>query len=571
MIHIEELKNKQYDLSEMTQRIFSHSYLKPFSPQSSQSHREVDPKHFEITDHRIARCTHGAMHASRVVAFVKVIHLFRQDQRDPAINALANLSKEHGLTLIQLINLTQIAALFHDVAREDEGIDHWDKESAQACANFLKTEVDGLSDLMIELISNTIQYKDNKQGFFDTAIALGLNPEQAIAADYLRQLIHDADCLDVMRVRKTFKMQFLDMVTSPDLQHVKEKMKGFVREARALIHRQGDLYFDCVIKLKDETIDEEKSNFDASLKYTYESSENVYNKITRDMKDYPHLSRIERPLQQENESAYYPFNQSLIEAIKQAFITATIVSEPIESSYPDKKDYLYIQFSTPIITSFTNEEQPSERDVVAIIYSGDAELTKYCNKALKPLGGLAEIGFRWVGSFHEKKYVEISGFSLKIIYPSNKFILREHVLNLIFSEIEKTSFITNHIEYSHCLQSMLSSRTEREHFSLAARSSFFTPSRSSVVAPHQLETVRRFIAEHIPPVSALYVRSNELNINPTYQSADQITRKLEINQKKIWEALKPKAYNLACPPSQSAPFALCLQPQKYTVPSFSAV
>jgi len=37
------------------------------------------------------------------------------------------------------------------------------------------------------------------------------------------------------------------------------------------------------------------------------------------------------------------------------------------------------------------------------------------------------------------------------------------------------------------------------------------------------------------------------------------------------EASKLTAYSLECPPSQSAPLALCLQPQKYTVPSFSAV
>lgn len=534
MINIEELKHQQYDLSNIAQSIFLDSYLKPFPPKSSNIHHPKDPKHFEITDPKISRCTHGAMHASRVVAFVKIIHLFRQDKGDTIIHAIAELIRKYNLTLVQLINLLQITALFHDVAREDEGIDHWDEESAQVCAHFLKKQVKDLSDVIISLLSNTIFYKDNTQGFIDAAISLGLNPEEAIISDYLRQLVHDADCLDVMRVRKTFKMQFLDMVNADGLQHAIEDMKAFVKEVLALIHHQGDQYFNCVMKLHDEILANESSNFDAQIKHHYESSNNVYHEITQDMKKFPHLSRIERPLQEADEYAYYRFNTRLIEAIRQAFLSASMVSQPLESSFPDKKDYFFIPFSSPIMTPFFNEEKPLDRDVVALIYFGDAELTKYCNKTLKPLGAFAELGFSWVGSFDKKKYVEINGFSLKIIYPDHKMILRESILNLIFSEMEKTSFIANHTQYTHDLLSRLNPETAQEQASILNQSIFSVSKRSSIISPIQLDIIKEFIAENMTSISAHYVRSNEQTINPTYQSADQITQQLKIHQKKIW-------------------------------------
>ena len=463
MIYMTELDNPTYDLSQLTQRIFTQYYLKPFTPAPGTKQLEVDPKHFEITDPRIPRVTHGAMHAARVTAYVKILHLFRQDQFDPAIRELIEFTRVYNLSIVQIVHLTQIAALFHDVGRENEGIDHWDEESANECLNFLKTEIDSLPDCITQLIANTISYKDNKEGFFNAAISLGLTNQVAIAADYLRQLIHDADCLDVMRVRKTFKMQFLDIVNSPGLEQVTDKISDLVKETRTLINFQGDQLFDCVIKMQDDTFAKEQSNFNLDLKFEYEWVANVYNKITHDMKEYLNLSRIERPLQHETkiQPVDYPFNPRLIEDIKQAFMSASILSEQVETSCPNRRDYLLIKFQNPVITSFINGDQPDDKDVVAIIFSGDASLSKRCSQSVECLGGSVELGFRWFGTYKETKGVEMIGFSLKTRYPTNRLTSRETLFEMVCRELEDANFIVSKTAYKDRLLSMLSLQTQQ--------------------------------------------------------------------------------------------------------------
>ena len=529
MINMTELDNNTYNLSSLTQRIFSQYYLKPFTPTPGFKPAEADPNHFEITDSRIPRVIHGAMHASRVTAYVKIIHLFRQDQSDPAIHELFEFTQAFHVSLVQLIHLTQIAALFHDVARENEGIDHWDEASAKACLNFLNTEITSLPDCITQLIANTISYKDNKTGFFDAAISLGFTHQFAIAADYLRQLVHDADCLDVMRVRKTFKMQFLDMVTSSGLNHAFDNISALVKEIRTLIHFQGDQLFDCVIKMQNDTLAAEKANFNLDLKSDYEWVTNVYQKITNDMKSHLNLSRIERPLQ-ELKSAYYPFNSRLLEAIKHAFMSASIVPEHVEASRPERRDYLFIKFQNPVVTSFTNSALPGDPSVVSIIFSGDAKLSQRCNQTVECLGGLVELGFRWSGTHNGTKGVEITGLSLKIVYPDDKLNLRDTLFHMICRELENANLITSQISYKERLLPMLSLPAEQTLNSIG----FFKPMRRITFDAHQINNVKAYISEHIPAVPALYIRENELSINPAYQNTDAIVRSLDIGQKKIW-------------------------------------
>ncbi|HBI21590.1 MAG TPA: hypothetical protein DDY37_03230 [Legionella sp.] len=529
MIYLADLDSQQYDLSQLAQSIFTTYYLTPFPPKSSLTKRDPAVKHFEIKDPRIPRVTHGAMHAARVAAYVKITHVFRQDHDDSAISDLVEVIHGYDLSMTQIIHLTQMAALFHDVSREDEGFDYWDEESANECLNFLQTEVGSLPDCIMRVIANTIHYKDNHEGFLSAAMSLGLTHREARAFSYLRELIHDADCLDIMRVRKTFKIHFLEMFNSPGLQHVTGEIVDLVKEVRSLISQQGDQYFDCVVKIKDDTIDENKSNFNPDLKFEYEWDENVYKKITHDMKDYATLSGIERLLKKA-----YPFNPPLLAEINQAFMSALIVSEPVEFSCPDSRDYLFIKFQQPIMTSFKNPEQPGHDDVIAILFDEDVDFTKHCNQLLKPLNSSVDLGFRFCGVCNTQKSVEISGFSLKITYNGNKFSLRESLFDILFRALEHNHLMKRMTGFKERMLSILSSQIEQPRRALFTTSGFFKPTKTPISDSSQLEAVAAYIMEHIPPISAKYIRENELGMNPTYQTMDVIDRPLEMNRKKIW-------------------------------------
>jgi hypothetical protein len=300
MISLSELANPHYDLSALSQLILQNYYLVPFKTSRIW---ERDEKYFAITDPSIARCTHGAMHAARVSAYVKVIHLFRHDYGDLTINNFASFANTYQLSLVQMIHLVQIAGLFHDAAREDEGEDHWDSESAQICLSFLRTSIALLPDPIAQLIANTIAYKDNPTQFWDAAKSLGFSDEHQIFCDYLRQLVHDADCLDVMRVRKKFKVQYLEIMKSPCLSHAQEQILVLVNNIRALIHQQGDQYFDCTIITNHADLSFIPSlttllaHFNVNLKCTYEHADNVYTKIVSDFTAYKYLAKIHDPIQ----------------------------------------------------------------------------------------------------------------------------------------------------------------------------------------------------------------------------------------------------------------------------------
>ncbi len=536
MIDLSELNSLEFDISSLAQVLFIKYYLVNFPPkQGISTTPEQGSKQFEITDPRIPRVTHGAQHASRVSAFVKIIHLFRQDHHDIAVNDLYLWGKQFNLSIAQWVHLTQIAGLFHDVARQGEGIDLWDQDSAEECFNFFQVNIPSLPAAIARIIANTIAYKDNKDEFKQAVMALGFTSEEAATADYLRQLVHDADCLDVMRVRKTFKMKFLDLCHVSSLRDKSDAIISLVIEVRALINKQQDQWFDCNIVPHHEDMihpAQLSRQFDLDVKITYEWASNVYNDVIADMADYSHLQAIFRPLEY---ILPYPFCTRLRDDIRQAFTSAMMVSEQVELSSPEKRDYFFIAFQTPISTSFMNGPHMEGPDVVAIIYSGDNMLTQRCNRALRELGVTVELGFRWHGIFDETRGVEILGFSLKIIYPNDKYQSREEVFDVLSLEFEKACLIAERLAFNTLVRPAQFASTEDQRPAVSNSARFFkAPVCLPEIELRQSSTVKAFIKDHISPVQALYVRDNELSINPSYQNSEAITCSLTLNQKKIW-------------------------------------
>lgn len=202
------------------------------------------------------RPVHGIQHVCRVALLIPVF---------------ANLNRKHGdkeaekLTEYDL-KLLQIAALFHDSAREDDGVDKWDHESALLLYKYLTTvlSVDSTkAKQVVEAVANKDPNPAN--GLFEIIepepgkIAWRFNkanPEYPSRSIY-QELLHDADCLDIIRARLNFEAQRLyfykNIIANRDtseLDNAFEELAELIVEARSLIHHQGDSYLMLDFDLK---------------------------------------------------------------------------------------------------------------------------------------------------------------------------------------------------------------------------------------------------------------------------------------------------------------------------------
>ena len=288
-----DIHSHSFDLSIVSQLIVEQFYLISF-PSSTKSPANLNPSGlFDIKMAKLRRLIHGAMHVTRVAAYVRVLHRFREKQGDSTAQSIHLLSESVGISVESLLHLTQIAALCHDSAREDEGTDRWDSQSGQNCFVFIQKQIPSVSKNIAQLIANTIAFKDNEQGFIKSAHALSFTHNDAKWANYLRELVHDADCLDIIRTKRTFKMSFLDICNRPDLEKKGAEILELVMDVRRLIHYQCDQEKPCLIVPHQAHLPAEtrpmEANFDIGRKCEYEWHLNVLQAIMDDLNQYPNL------------------------------------------------------------------------------------------------------------------------------------------------------------------------------------------------------------------------------------------------------------------------------------------
>lgn len=129
-----------------------------------------DPASRERRRQAAARPAHGVTHALRVTLFAQaLIRLYARAGRAPAPDAF-------GVVM---------AAAFHDTARQGDGEDLWERESAHQVAVYMTSL--GAAPARVELLRHAVANKD--------PAARG----EAFTSDEQR-IIHDADCLDIVRV-----------------------------------------------------------------------------------------------------------------------------------------------------------------------------------------------------------------------------------------------------------------------------------------------------------------------------------------------------------------------------------
>lgn len=154
------------------------------------------------------RISHGKLHAYRTAIWVQLFANLKRLWNHQDILEVTDCD----------VKLLQIVALFHDAGREDDGVDRWDKESAKLCADYFIEN--GCNSELAYQIANNIIDKDNRYKTIHS------------------KLLHDADCLDIIRCRgDRFDYTYLDIIDN-ELHHDFTTMMAIIRDVKDIIEEQ---------------------------------------------------------------------------------------------------------------------------------------------------------------------------------------------------------------------------------------------------------------------------------------------------------------------------------------------
>ncbi len=258
----------------ITEQLQAHRQNIPTLDSPISEHSKWICKHFYDSKYPDGseRDEHGAQHVTRAAKFGLVWANLRRRYGDQ--DAL-RLSAED-------MKLIQIALLFHDSARLDDGEDFWDNESALNLYGYLTSTL-GVSHekakALTEATANKDYYPDNPDEKYQKLVVGHENP---ILIDSLekpkrtiaQKIIHDADCLDIHRV-DIFDASYLDFYQeycADDLSSIAARELNLIlAETRQLLLQQGDL-----ARMKDSA---------CKAVYNKNSNYDTYDMHTRDLND----------------------------------------------------------------------------------------------------------------------------------------------------------------------------------------------------------------------------------------------------------------------------------------------
>ncbi|MBO9494078.1 pentapeptide repeat-containing protein [Thalassotalea sp. G20_0] len=184
--------------------------------------QEYHPSSFLPPSQTIARPIHGLQHSCRTAIWALAILQQRKQQQDPrALNF-----PEH------LVPLLVKACLFHDSGREGDGKDttEWEKASSDNLQEHLRNC--GIEQSLAWQCGEAIRHKDRP----DACKHLPWEIQT------LRSLLHDADTLEVMRVRSYFYIDKLECFAACHDDQSREAWRLLAREVCRVIAGQGDLW-----------------------------------------------------------------------------------------------------------------------------------------------------------------------------------------------------------------------------------------------------------------------------------------------------------------------------------------
>jgi hypothetical protein len=187
------------------------------------------------------RSHHGIQHTARVAILTSVFaNLYRRYDQDQALE-LTN----------DALKLIAIAALFHDAGREGDGVDYWDRDSGLLLYFYLKKTLQ-LSHEVSAHYAEAIANKDAKQKFVALTEQLQWVESPMRQKNIAEYLLHDADCLDIIRARSAFEAEHLDFYQLFAIQYsqAQDDLVALICEQRSVIAWQGDSYHNLDYKIK---------------------------------------------------------------------------------------------------------------------------------------------------------------------------------------------------------------------------------------------------------------------------------------------------------------------------------
>ena len=170
----------------------------------------------------IARPVHGLQHSCRTAIWALSVLQLRKQQHDPQALAFPD----------DMVPLLVKACLFHDSGRQGDGKDtvEWEQASADNLREHLRNC--GIGQSLAWQCGEAICNKDKPDACHHL-------PEEI---QTLRSLLHDADTLEVMRVRDRFHMDRLECFATCEDDKQRQNYRLLATEVGKVIARQGDLW-----------------------------------------------------------------------------------------------------------------------------------------------------------------------------------------------------------------------------------------------------------------------------------------------------------------------------------------
>jgi hypothetical protein len=169
---------------------------------------------------------HGRLHAARTALWAELLqpHLINRSS-----------TQYDESQQMERIYLT-VAAAAHDWRRQDEGVDRWDEESGKALHAYLLAR--SVHPKLAADLAFALKKKDPEGGVF--------------THDYQR-VVHDADCLEIMRClkncEKNFRKSELYLMNVESIQH-----EGFLTEILAFIRETESPAIATALEFEEEDI-----------------------------------------------------------------------------------------------------------------------------------------------------------------------------------------------------------------------------------------------------------------------------------------------------------------------------
>lgn len=274
MNKIELLKKLRLDLDLFAQvKIDGMSLNQPIARHAGWVFKHIYSKGYlgrKVEINKPARVHHGIEHVGRAAFYAPVFANFYRKYKEPEALALT----EYDLHLIQ------IALLFHDSGRVGEGIDDTDEESGLMLYFYL-TEL-GVDKQKAILLAEAVANKDVKEDDYkvlsecEGEISWGKIKRKT--KNIYQKLVHDSDCIDIIRARNKYEAKYLDFMQNIILDEGKianqdafDELAFLIIEVRHVINIQGDSRFNLQLPVK--------------MKYQHEQA---YNQLLHDINPESH-------------------------------------------------------------------------------------------------------------------------------------------------------------------------------------------------------------------------------------------------------------------------------------------